>query len=67
MKESSNLRTKIVNVNQMFRGYSLFISGFKATEKRACNVTLQQKQKSQRLQHALTLDETKVHMETFRV
>ena len=32
LKESSNLRTRILNVNQTFRGYPFFISGFKATE-----------------------------------
>ena len=28
------MRTRILNVNQTFRGYSLFISGLKATEKK---------------------------------
>ena len=37
MKESSNLRKKIVNVNQTFRGHSLFISGLKATFKKGSN------------------------------
>ena len=45
MKESSNLRAKIVNVNQTFRGYTLFISGLEATEKWACSVNAQIKTK----------------------
>ena len=32
-KESSNLETRIVNVNQTFQWYSVLISGLRATEK----------------------------------
>ena len=52
------MRSRVLNVNQTFRGYSFFISGLKATEKRRVQRNAkqqQQKQKLQRLQHILYL------------
>ena len=47
------MRSRVLNVIQTFRGYSFFITGLKATEKRRVQRNAkqqQQKQKKQKLQ-----------------